>query len=408
MRILYISNEYPPDTGFGGIGTYCQTMARGMAALGNEVHIIARSDSGVPQLQTDGQIQIHRVSAGMYPLPAHIIFYLFRKACRAFIPHSLVRLAWAKQVFQTFSALQSRVGTFDIVEYPECGAEGFYFRNLKKPATTVVLARLHTPWEIVASCNETRENPIEKRLLSYLEQSSVRNAQSVSSPTKALANYIREKWHVENIAVIPNPIQSDAYGKTQGTDWIYTGRVERRKGVHILIEAYAKLTAFEKLPRLRIVGRPYGSFGNKEYGSYIEEIIKKNKLSENIEWIKGTDHQTVSNLLSQSAVAIFPSLWENMAYSCLEAMACGCTVIASRCGGFPEIIQDKQNGLLFETQSVESLADNLYYIYKDQALAKKLGIAARESIVAKYDIGIVGKQTMAWYKSQIDALKNII
>ncbi len=45
MRIALLSYEYPPETGFGGIGTYTRTQARALARLGHEVHVIAGATS---------------------------------------------------------------------------------------------------------------------------------------------------------------------------------------------------------------------------------------------------------------------------------------------------------------------------------------------------------------------------
>ena len=50
MRILFISNEYPPDTGLGGIGTYTGHIAEGLALRGHTVQVICRSVSGVNQI----------------------------------------------------------------------------------------------------------------------------------------------------------------------------------------------------------------------------------------------------------------------------------------------------------------------------------------------------------------------
>ncbi len=400
MRILYISNEYPPETGFGGIGTYCRSMARGMALLGNEVHVVARSIDNIPRLQLDGPVQIHRISSGEYPLPSHKFFFLFRKICRRLLPHSLVRLAWSRQVFFTYLSLQKDIGEFDIVEFPECGAEGFYFRKLKKTRKTIFLARLHTPWELVSSLNKTEENPVENRLLSFMEKQSVGFCRGVSCPTRALAEFVKEQWRVKHIEVFPNPICTDEYELTNGSDWIYTGRIEYRKGIHVLIEAYAKLNASEKPPKLRLIGRPFGSIGDKDYAIYIQDLIEKFDLSKNIEWIRGTDHQSIKTFLLQSEVAIFPSLWENLAYSCLEAMACGCVAVASRCGGFPEMITHEHDGILFESQNSDDLAQALYRILKNPSLRDKLRHAARETIKIKYDQAIVCKLASDWYNSQ--------
>jgi glycogen(starch) synthase len=395
MRILYISNEYPPETGFGGIATYTRNMAQGMSMLGHDVHVICRSASGTPRSDQDGRVSVHRTGPGRYPLPESDAFYLVRKLCCRTVPHSLVRLAWAKEAYD----LAGTLGGFDIVEYPECGGEGYYF---KKNTKFISVARLHTPWELVASLDGISQNPAEKMLLTHLDRSSVRAACAVSCPTQSLANMLKKKWRLGTITVFPNPVPPDEYSQSFGKDWIYTGRVERRKGVHVLIQAYANLCKTSTPPLLRIIGSPYGSKNGIEYGDQIDRLIKNNNLSGSIEWIRGTDHDSVKRYLAQSSVAVFPSLWENLSYGCCEAMACGCAVVASRCGGFTEIIRDGENGLLFTPEDSCELTRHLYKLHTQPGIARSMGAAARTTIQKTCDTQSICRRAQQWYQAVYD------
>jgi glycosyltransferase involved in cell wall biosynthesis len=382
MNILYISNEYPPETGFGGIGTYTLQSAEGLAKRGHGVHVICRSPEGAPLTTIQNGVTVHRISPGTYPLPSWRALYPFRKFCYAQAPHVLSRLAWAREAFKEYLALSESI-PFDIIEYPECGGEGYYFF---KADTIARIARLHTPWEMVRCLNGTRETAIDRVLLSHIERASVRKADAVTSPTKALAKLVRQKWHIKNISVFPNPAPGTGPNMRSGNDWIFTGRVEFRKGVHLLIEAYARLCRSESPPLLRIVGKPYGRLqSGADYGDSIEKMIASHGLGKKIQWIKGVPLSSIAGLLGQSSVAIFPSLWENQSYSCLEAMSLGCAVVTSRTGGFTEIIEDGRNGLMFEPNSVDQLTEKLMSLLKDPALAHSLGAAAIKTIETVFD-----------------------
>jgi glycogen(starch) synthase len=393
MRILYISNEYPPETGFGGIATYTGNTAMGMAAIGNEVHVICRAASGKARTYSDCGVTVHRIPPGTYPLPQGRAWYFARQFCYGSIPHALVRLAWAKAAYNAI--FDMRV-TFDIIEYPECGAEGYYLRAGIFGQT---VARLHTPWWLVARLDTIKENPCDTFFLSRCERASVRRAGAVTSPSQSLASIVNRRWGIHDVTVIPNPIPVSNYTPVCGNDWIFTGRVEQRKGVHVLIAAYADLSKSVDLPLLRIVGRPYGvSAKGIEYGVYIEGLIKKFGLENKIDWIKGVEHESVKAFLAQSSVAVFPSLWENLSYGCLEAMASGCAVVASRCGGFPELVCHGENGLLFSPGNACELAQALYKLLCDRNLLKKLGENARQHAKEKYDTGVVCRQIEDFYK----------
>ncbi len=94
------------------------------------------------------------------------------------------------------------------------------------------------------------------------------------------------------------------------------------------------------------------------------------------------------DLLSASDAVVIPSLTleggrtEGLPVVCLEAMAAGRPVVASRAGGLAEIINDGENGLLFESGDSQMLADKLKILFGDAALGESLARRARETAFA--------------------------
>ncbi|MGB7567600.1 MAG: glycosyltransferase family 4 protein [Chitinivibrionales bacterium] len=399
MNILYISNEYPPETGYGGIGTYTMHIAEGMAARGHSVHVLCRSQSTEAFTVKQHGVVVHRTPPGVYPLPSQRMYYPLRKLCYAAIPHSLFRLAWARQVYGAYKDLTASKEKFDIIEYPECGGEGYYFSHERRVPRVI---RLHTPWEMVRGLDSIHESLFDRGLLGHIERNAARCATAITSPSSALAKELKSRWNLKKITIFPNPLPFDNSTMTSGNDWIYTGRIEYRKGVHILIEAYARLCQSQTPPMLRIIGKPYGKLPNGvEYSDYIAQLITRKGCDRKIEWIRGMPLASIPGFLQRSNVAIFPSLWENLSYSCLEAMANGLTVIASRCGGFPEIINNGENGLLFEPENISQLTDILSMLLHNPVLGRNLGISARKSIETVYNSSIVCKDAEFFYGNVI-------
>lgn len=395
MRIAYISNEYPPETGYGGIGTYTRYMAEGMAARGHAVWVLCRSASGMPYRREINGVHVQRLSPGTYPLPRSRYLYHARALARRFAHHYLVKMAWAREVRSSLRDIESREGAFDVVEYPECGGEGLLLCTTSSAAT---VARLHTPWSHIRSYDLLHESSADRLLLGWMERRSTRRATGITSPSSALARRMERQWCLKDVTVFPNPIHSSEYRRTNGRDWIYVGRVERRKGVHVLIAAYARLCRRGTPPLLLLLGRPYGTFADgTSYGSHIQALIERHGLADRVTWVKGVDHDAVGGYLRRAGVAIFPSLWENFPYACLEAMASELAVVASRCGGYPEMIDNHTTGRLFTPESSEELAAILAGLADNPRAVRKLGKAAAESVRRRFDTAVVCEKAELYY-----------
>ena len=83
-------------------------------------------------------------------------------------------------------------------------------------------------------------------------------------------------------------------------------------------------------------------------------------------------------------VFVLPSLNESFSNSLMEAMACGCAVVASNVGGNPELVRDGVNGLLFTTADAPDLARRLEVLLHDAWARRRLAQAAAETIEREY------------------------
>jgi glycogen synthase len=403
MRILYISTEYPPDTGFGGIATYTKAMAEIMAGRGHTVEVITRSKDLKTLTKTINNVVVHRIFAGTYGLPQGRWAYPLRYLSYKNIPHSLIYRAWAIEADKAYCQLTAGNGMFDIVEYPDCGGEGCFVSRHKNQTT---VCRLHTPWTMVRRLDKISEPVADRFYCALLEKSALRNASAISAPSQAIAAAIKKMWNIKTDSVFPNPLLPREYPVHHGNGWVYTGRVEYRKGVHLLLKAYSRLCRQFDPPLLTLVGAPFGNLPDGQtYGDYITGMIADLDLSQRVKWIKGVAHDEIFGYLAASAVAIFPSLWENFPYSCLEARACGCTVVVPRCGGFPEIVTDHKDGMVFDTENMQDLSGKLALLLQDQALQARLGTQAAHTASTLCNAQAIGKRSEDFYESLLNGNK---
>lgn len=390
MKVCLLSREYPPETGWGGIGTYTYNLAHGLAELGHEVDVISMS-TDCEKEYLDGGVHIHRV------LP-RIINPLLKRPIRyvspyAFFCTTMVRLGWSWAAFRKVREI-SMLRRIDVVEAPEHGADGFFFSLFK---TAPLIIRLHTPSLLHRRLNELPDS-LDFRLLDIFEKLAVKRADVLTSPSRSMAELISPDWGLVKIEVIPNPIDeriffpsSEAGG--DGRTVLYVGRLEKRKGVDVLVEAFWRVVEEFPSARLLLVGSDT-RIDDGKHSSFVDYLrTKLGDAGESVKFVGRVDREELVGYYQRSEICVIPSVvFENFPYTCLEAMACGKPVVASDCGGIREMIEDGVNGLLVPPGDVVALSEALIRLLTDRSLSLEMGRRARERVERLYSRkAVVGK-----------------
>lgn len=139
------------------------------------------------------------------------------------------------------------------------------------------------------------------------------------------------------------------------------------KGLPLLLEAAARIRT--DFPALRLL-----FVGDGPHGATLQAEAAAAGLAEICYWQPATGN--VAPWLQAIDVFVLPSLSEALSNSLMEAMACGCAVIASRTGGNPELVADGEDGLLFTSGDVADLELQLRRLLAEPALRARLGAAA--------------------------------
>ena len=132
---------------------------------------------------------------------------------------------------------------------------------------------------------------------------------------------------------------------------IFIGRLSYVKVVEILIKALKKVCEKNDNIFLTIVG-------DGEEKERLISLSKKLNVSDKIKFVGR--QSDVIEWLDTADMFVYPSIWEEgFGMSVVEAMARGCIPIVSNKGGLPEVVQDFQNGFLFEKGSVNDLIQKI-------------------------------------------------
>jgi L-malate glycosyltransferase len=149
------------------------------------------------------------------------------------------------------------------------------------------------------------------------------------------------------------------------------------KGLATLLESFAAVRHMDEGLRLVIVG-------SGESLGQLQELSRKLRIDARCHFEPAVGD--VAPWLRAIDIFVLPSLSEALSNSLMEAMACGCAVIASDTGGNPELVSDLETGLLFPAGDSAALADKLRMLVSSSDLRTALARAGAARMAAEFSI----------------------
>ena len=403
LRVCIISREYPPDTGFGGIATFANHLAHGLVSLSHHVTVVTLSKGKAKSYTEDG-IEIHRVEPYFDEHTLNLI------DCA--MPYSKYVISTSAALWQKFIELHAKQ-SFDVVDTPELLAEGFY------PAITKVaplVIRLYTPHsKFIAEALHNITPSFDHQFVAMTERIAMTFADAITSPSKDLAKFVANDLclPLERIKIIYNPIdtefcsphgaQSLKSESNDGLKVLFVGRLEARKGIYILVEAWKEVMAKVPKAHLYVIGDDTQTAkGQTSVLAELRKYISKHKLESSITFINRIPLTELPAHYRSADICVVPSLYDNSPYTCLEAMACGKPVIGTSSGGTAEYIIDGESGLIVPAKDSAQLANALINLLEDEAQRMSLGNNARSRVLTTFQKREIARQTAQLYKQAIE------
>jgi glycosyltransferase involved in cell wall biosynthesis len=189
------------------------------------------------------------------------------------------------------------------------------------------------------------------------------------------------------VDVISNMVQppSEANKSELGEYVGFVGRMSPEKGTDVLFEAARQCP--------EIPFKIAGEVGQRQPNGTIPR---------NVELLGHLGPDALDAFYRQCRFVIVPSLWyEGFPSVIIEAMRLAKPVIASRIGGLPEIVDDKETGLLFEPGDADGLVRNVNKLWDDPIAVMKLGAAGQEKVANDYIPELYYEKLMAVYAAAI-------
>lgn len=174
----------------------------------------------------------------------------------------------------------------------------------------------------------------------------------------------------------------------------FVGRLVREKGIFELFEAMGRVLKRFPDARLLVVGGKLESDRDQQ-SSLVAGAAATGDLRGKIVFAGLVEDS--APYLSIMDIFCLPSWREGMPVSLLEGMAMGCGCVATNIRGCREEIVDGESGLLVRTRDSASLAEAFERLLGDSALSKRLGNAARQRVLDRFNLNDVVRHQLEIY-----------
>lgn len=412
MRILIISEEFPPDTDWGGIASVSSDLAHGLIKAKQRVIVITKNtknnkDRCDKYKVNNGSICIIKTTLNFNNSIINFIYFKFplgiiRAFLKQIFPELLGIIEWNLAVFLCFKKI-NKTQKIDIVHSPEFHLGALFisiFTNIP------IVVQLHG-WKLLTTKLNNENVTLETKVIDYLEKMYVKKANGRIAISNSISR-LAKKWLRINkkILTIYFPInfrycKPTSYPHSKKEAILNFGRLEKRKGVDLLLLTFVQLAKKYKSLNLMFIGRDTQTFKvdgqQRNFKEYYHSLFIPIDIRKRIKFIPHLPRQKLTAYMQHAILGVFPSIYEPLGISIAEFMACGKSVIATKFGGPSEYIINNKNGLLIEP-TVNCLYKTMYKYLKNYHRYCNLGKLARKTVMKKFNLENNTKKILKFYK----------
>ena len=397
VNICFISKEMPPFY-YGGIGVQFQVLMRFLRDLGHAIHFVTRRPEALPDGWQDDHyhgVRVHFAEDTQTPLNGHGALDYARLVAGAV--HRLIQTT-----------------PIDLIIAAEFGAESFGLlahppRNQAGREIPVIITLNGPSPEILHSNGRTPT--AYDRVVCAMEDAVMSQARMLISPSRRLWSELTGRLRLKQPhRTIPNfcdrSVFKPAYQREAGARKriVYVGRLQRVKGVDLLIEAFTRIATDIPDCELVIIGRDLEWPEYKTtFTAYWTERLPPALLAR-IQFLGPLAPADVAKELGRAWIAVFPSRWEAFGIAALEALSMGVPVIVSEGTGLAEVVGKGYPLTVEAPERIEALSEQIAKVLGDVELRARL---ANQALARAEDLHRDATEQWKLAISEIDSVQNV-
>lgn len=388
MKILIASDLHYPT--INGVATFSRNLARGLAARGHEVLVIAPSQTGKRSKEVDGNHIIVRTVSVPFPFyqnfrispnPAREV----KKIIDDFDP-DVIHIQMVMWIGMAAMKYGNKMG-IPIVSTNHAMPENL-MDNLK------LLAPVSRPINYILKAYGARFHS-KADFVTLPTQAAIdmfRATDMIEVPMQAVSNGIDLARFTHTPA--PKALYEKFDLPTDAPIISYVGRLDAEKHLSVLVKAFKHIHTHEPRIHLLIVG-------DGTDAPALKALVKAYGLVHHVTFTGRVSDEDLVLLHRVGTVFCMPSPAELQSIATLEAMASGQPVVAVDAGALKELCQHERNGLLCQQDDDREIADALLTILDDESLRARY---SKESlaIAQTHDLRTTLEQFEQIYRSVIN------
>lgn len=395
LNICYLTNEYYPDIR-GGIGRFVYILAREVAKLGHQVHVITLTRDNIERVDFEENVWVHRIKVNNYP--------------KSLLEYDTVndnfnqnRMNVLYSYYQEILKINKKCKV-DIVQTPIWDVCGFYalFDNRFNLVTTLHTG-MKTVFEGIYYTN------YEIKFYIALEEYILNKCKFIVSNSKAIEKQYNQYYNdacegktfliPHGFEDISKLVKKHDKKLSDNIEILFVGRLEHRKGIDIIFECIPYICQKYNNVIFRFCGDDTINMPNSEktYKDYF--LSKYNEFKDRVIFEGYISDEEIISRYSNCDIFIAPSRFESFGLIFLEAMIFSKPVIGTNVGGIPEVVSDGVSGILIEDENSEDLKNALIKLIENKDIRESMGKNGKRIYEEKFTAEIMANKFIDYYKN---------